>query len=177
MRVVIALQDLSCTGIETWLFPLRTRAVLPSRTANVAELCAAQAPHVIATGLQFYETSAIIASLPLLTICRLDELLQISVVRAVASVRNSLADSTGSFGTAGTAYPVTVQGVRFWSRKEGRTARVVAVGTVLTAELDRFGLEFGSKIWWEEEPDLAEFDGLAVTAWGKQRLISDRGTK
>ena len=124
---------------KSWKIKCVAIASLPRRpTANVAEVVAANAGHVVAAVCELDHSVASLTSLPSLLTGSLDKLLESNILRTVAVVRGAFTKRASRLAASPTSSNVSDDSV--W-RDECTTSKIVTVRSVHGAELHIPSLE------------------------------------
>jgi hypothetical protein len=137
-----------CSRKQVPLLPLFTGASLPPKTAHIAELSSASTSvksqpvqqhcrfplrYVIATDFQLHNTPTVVAPLPVLLVCEVDNGVEGSVVWAFTDVTQRLANRTCYDAAAAACRCVAFEFISYY---EGRASGIAAVRSVWCAEFD-----------------------------------------
>lgn len=156
------------------LLPLWTAARLPIGGAEVAELLAAPARHVVASVRELDEVAAARAALPALL---LGEVQDLAVLRRVARMRGVV----GLFALPACADVTARAEVRSWgarsSSQEGRAGWTMAIDTVRSAELESLLFKRPRDGVAEIATYVSQYERLLAAARRIQRLVDRCGSK
>lgn len=158
---------------EAVLLPLRALACLPRRSADVAELRAANARHVVAASFELDVAPAPRAALPALLLRELEDRLRVGVLRARDAGRvRGCAGGARRGGARWTHEPR--RRVRLCA-EEARARGVRAIHPAHGAQLRRLRFEALQEVGRDEGADFCEWDFLLAATRREQGLVRHRG--